>query len=65
MQFFGALVVFAMVWITFNPQFTLFADAFSRNWGACIDWVIGTVEGTHFSSNRPKCKSLPAWPTGI
>jgi phosphoglycerol transferase MdoB-like AlkP superfamily enzyme len=52
MQFFGALVVFALLWITFNPQFTLFADVFSRNWSACIDWLIGTVEGTHFSSNR-------------
>jgi hypothetical protein len=51
-QFFGALVLFSLVWITFNPQFTLFADVFGRDWGACIDWVIGTVEGSHFSPNR-------------
>lgn len=51
-QFFGTLVLFALVWITFNPQFTLFADVFNRDWSSCIDWVIGTVEGTHFSQNR-------------
>jgi phosphoglycerol transferase MdoB-like AlkP superfamily enzyme len=51
-HFFGSLVLFVLVWITFNPQFTLFADVIDRNWTACADWVIGTVEGTHFSSNR-------------
>ena len=51
-QLLGALVLFILVWITFNPQFTLFADMLNRDWGACIDWVIGTVEGTHFSQDR-------------
>ena len=51
-QFFGCLVLFALVAATLNPQFTLFADVIDRNWGSCIDWVIGVVDGTHFSSNR-------------
>jgi len=51
-QFFGGLVLFILVWITFNPQFTLFTDLANRDWSACIDWVIGSVGGTHFSSNR-------------
>jgi arylsulfatase A-like enzyme len=51
-QLVGATVLFLAVWITFNPEFTLFSDMASRDWSACLDWVIASVEGTHFSSDR-------------
>jgi phosphoglycerol transferase MdoB-like AlkP superfamily enzyme len=51
-QFIIACVLFAGVWITFNPQFTVFADAANRDWSAVLDWVTSSVAGTHFSLNR-------------
>lgn len=52
MHFVGATILFLIVWITFNPQFTLVTDMVNRDWSACIDWVIGSVGGTHFNSDR-------------
>ena len=51
-QFAVSLVLFFGVWITFNPQFTVFADMASRDWSACLDWVTSSVAGTHFSPDR-------------
>lgn len=51
-QFAIALVVFFGVWITFNPNFTLFADMANRDWSACVDWLTSSVAGTHFSPDR-------------
>lgn len=51
-QFAIACFLFLGVWITFNPQFTVFADMANRDWSACMDWVTSSVGGTHFSSNR-------------
>ncbi|HEY2083105.1 MAG TPA: LTA synthase family protein [Verrucomicrobiae bacterium] len=51
-QFAIACVLFAGVWITFNPQFTVFADMANRDWSSVIDWVTSSVGGTHFSPNR-------------
>jgi phosphoglycerol transferase MdoB-like AlkP superfamily enzyme len=51
-QFAIALVLFFGVWITFNPQFTVFADMANRDWSACLDWVTSSVGGTHFSPDR-------------
>jgi phosphoglycerol transferase MdoB-like AlkP superfamily enzyme len=51
-QFAIALVLFLGLWITFNPQFTVFADMANRDWSACLDWVTSSVAGTHFSPDR-------------
>ncbi len=51
-QFAIAFVLFFGLWITFNPQFTVFADMASRDWSACLQWVTSSVDGTHFSSDR-------------
>jgi phosphoglycerol transferase MdoB-like AlkP superfamily enzyme len=51
-QFAIALVLFLGVWITFNPGFTVIADAANRDWRACLEWVTGSVAGTHFSPDR-------------
>ena len=51
-QFAIALVLFFGVWITFNPNFTVFADMANRDWSACLEWVTSSVGGTHFSSDR-------------
>ena len=47
-----ALVLFVGIWITFNPQFTLFADMANRDWTACLNWITTSVGGTHFSTDR-------------
>jgi phosphoglycerol transferase MdoB-like AlkP superfamily enzyme len=51
-QFAIACVLFAGVWITFNPQFTVFADMANRDWSSVIDWITSSVGGTHFSPDR-------------
>jgi phosphoglycerol transferase MdoB-like AlkP superfamily enzyme len=48
-----ACVIFLGVWVTFNPQFTLFTDLINRDWSACMNWITGSVSGTHFSTDRP------------
>ena len=53
MQLFGASVLFAAVWITFNPEFTLFTDvANPRLERFASEWVTRSVSPTHFNSNR-------------
>lgn len=52
MQLLGATVLFVIVWITFNPQFTLITDIANRDWSACLDWITKSVAGTHFSTDR-------------
>jgi len=47
-----ACVLFFAVWITFNPQFTVFADAANRDWSSVLDWITSSVGGTHFSQDR-------------
>ncbi len=47
-----ACILFFAVWITFNPQFTVFADAANRDWSAVMGWVTSSVSGTHFSQDR-------------
>ncbi|HXT10479.1 MAG TPA: LTA synthase family protein [Candidatus Angelobacter sp.] len=51
-QFAIAVVLFFGVWVTLNPQFTVFADMYNRDWSACMDWVTSTTDGTHFSTDR-------------
>jgi phosphoglycerol transferase MdoB-like AlkP superfamily enzyme len=51
-QFAIAVVLFAGVWITFNPAFTVFADMANRDWSSCLAWVTSSVSGTHFSPDR-------------
>jgi phosphoglycerol transferase MdoB-like AlkP superfamily enzyme len=51
-QFAIACVLFIGVWVTFNPQFTVFADMANRDWSSVLDWITSSVAGTHFSPNR-------------
>jgi glucan phosphoethanolaminetransferase (alkaline phosphatase superfamily) len=51
-QFAIACVLFWGVWITFNPQFTVFADMANRDWSSVLGWITSSVGGTHFSSDR-------------
>lgn len=51
-QFAIACVIFLGVWITFNPQFTVFADMANHDTSAVLDWVTASVSGTHFSRDR-------------
>jgi len=47
-----ACVLFFGVWITFNPQFTVFADAANHDWSSVMNWITSSVGGTHFSQDR-------------
>ncbi|HEX4264331.1 MAG TPA: LTA synthase family protein [Verrucomicrobiae bacterium] len=51
-QFVVACVLFIGVWVTFNPQFTVFADMANRDWNSVVNWVTSSFGGTHFSPDR-------------